>query len=263
MKEVEANKVAWSKLSEEHYHHFKKSLKANVYRLNPVIVEELGDIKGKTLIHLQCNTGADTIALAKLGAIISGVDLVPDNVKFAKRLASDFGIENAQFIGSDLMKLSEIHHQKYDIVFTSEGVLGWLPDLNIWARTIRSLLKDDGFFYINEIHPFFLIWDEEAFEKKEFIVKYPYFGKFLNESDTIGGYAVPSKNAKAYDWMFSISEVINALIDAGLDIKFFHEFDTLCFDAGKMTRINNSQYRHPEFENKIPMHFSIKTTIKR
>ncbi|MBU0996427.1 MAG: class I SAM-dependent methyltransferase [Firmicutes bacterium] len=263
MKEIEQNKKAWNLISEDHYHHFKKVLEEKSYELNPIILEELGNIKGKSLIHLQCNTGADTLSLAREGALVTGVDFVKGNVYYAKLLANDLGIPSASFIESDILTLSEIHHQTYDIVFTSEGVLGWIPDLDVWARTIRALLKDTGFFYINEIHPFYLIWDEEAFSNNEIKFKYPYFGRYKNIDTTIGGYAVPSKQTKAYDWMYSVSDVINALIKAGLQISYFHEFDTLCFDAGNMEQVGKIGYRHPQWKDKLPMQFSIKATVAR
>lgn len=62
------------------------------------------------------------------------------------------------------MKLTEIHNEKYDVVFTSEGVLGWLPDLDIWARTIRKLLNETGYLYVFDSHPFFLSLDESKLE---------------------------------------------------------------------------------------------------
>lgn len=148
MIEIESNKQAWGKISEEHYHHFKALLSDDNLHLNYYIQEELGDISGKEIIHLQCNTGADTLILAKTAKSVVGVDLVPDNIFFANKLAGDLNFKNVKFIEADIMTLSKVHGEKYDIVFTSEGVLGWLPDLNVWANTIRSLLKDNGYLYV-------------------------------------------------------------------------------------------------------------------
>ena len=156
MSEIESNKQAWGKISEEHYHHFKALLSDDNLHLNYYIQEELGDISGKEIIHLQCNTGADTLILAKTAKSVVGVDLVPDNIFFANKLAGDLNFKNVKFIEADIMTLSKVHGEKYDIVFTSEGVLGWLPDLNVWANTIRSLLKDNGYLYVFDSHPFFL-----------------------------------------------------------------------------------------------------------
>ena len=150
MKEIESNKHAWGQLSAEHYKTFKKRLSDGSHKLNKYILNELGDLEDKKIIHLQCNTGADTILLSKMGASAVGVDLVPDNIMYANKLADDFGITNISFIESDIMNFMEKHNEKYDVVFVSEGAIGWLPDLNKWAQTIRHLLTDDGFFYIFE-----------------------------------------------------------------------------------------------------------------
>lgn len=154
MKEIEANKKAWGLIAEDHYNAFKKRLETETSHLNNVITEELGDISGKKLIHIQCNTGADTISLARMGATVTGVDLAPENIYYARKLAEDFNVD-ATFIESDIMQFKEVHHEKYDIVFTSEGAIGWLPDLKKWGETVRHLLKEDGFVYVNDGHPYF------------------------------------------------------------------------------------------------------------
>jgi len=87
MNEVEVNKEAWGLLSKDHYKHYKKELLENRHFLSSIIENELGDISGKAIIHLQCNTGADTILLAKKGATVTGVDLVPNNILYAKKLS--------------------------------------------------------------------------------------------------------------------------------------------------------------------------------
>ncbi|MDD3123107.1 MAG: class I SAM-dependent methyltransferase [Candidatus Izemoplasmatales bacterium] len=262
MKEVDKNRLAWNLLAKDHYEYYKKRLIHEDTILNPIIINELGDISGKKLIHLQCNGGADTICLSRLGAKITGVDFAPDNIHYARILAKDFGVLDATFIEANLMEFKDCHHKKYDVVFTSEGVLGWLPDLNRWAQTVASLLNPDGFFYINEIHPFFLMLDEEAYAKKEFKFKYPYFGNQLDKSETIGGYATTPQKAECYYWMFSLSEIVNSLINAGLEILYIHESDTLCYQIGDMPHVNYAQLQWPEWKGKIPMMFSIKARLR-
>lgn len=146
-REVESNRDAWSRLSADHYEIFLAELQAGTHHLNHYIEQELGDLTGKDVIHLQCNTGADTILLAGRARRAVGVDLVPENVRFARKLAADLKVENTAFIESDIMSLQEIHHDKYDVVFTSEGALGWLPDLSVWAKNVRYLLREDGYLY--------------------------------------------------------------------------------------------------------------------
>lgn len=263
MKEIEANKKAWGLLAKDHYHNFKKALEQEESLLTNLITTELGNINGKSIIHLQCNTGADTISLARMGATVTGVDLVPDNIHYARKLAEDFEITNVRFIECDIMELQEKHSEKYDIVFTSEGAIGWLPDLKKWGETVRHLLKDDGFFYINDGHPYFLTMDEEKLRENELAIKYPYFAKTPDVSETIGGYASNPKESENYFWMYTISDVINSLAKAGLVIEYMNEFDTLCWNNGGMEKIEKGTYQYPYFKGKFPFQFSIKATVRR
>jgi SAM-dependent methyltransferase len=265
MKEIESNKTAWAKLSKDHYLTYSRLLSEGNYSLNSYISRELGDIRGKKIIHLQCNTGADSIVLARLGAKVVGVDLVPANIHYAKKLAADFNVNDIRFIESDIMTLSETHKEKYDIVFTSEGALGWLPDLYIWGSTIRSLLKDEGYLYVFDSHPFFLAMDAEKLSQEVYEIKYPYFGKAPDVDDTIGGYASEAKHGvKAYFWMYTISDVINSLVSAGLHIEYFHEFTENFCNTGNMKADKARDLYYYDYNtDKYPMSFSLKATVYR
>ena len=264
MKEINENKKAWSMLSKDHYEHYKKRLSDNKIHINENIINELGDIKGKSLLHLQCNTGADTISLARLGLNQAvGVDLSESNVYYANELAKDFKMNHVSFIESDVLKLDEIHHEKYDIVFTSEGVLGWLPDLKKWAKVVRSMMKDDGYFYVYDSHPFFHLFDEDLLSLGESKLKYDYFNVKADEADEIGGYASDVKYAKNYWWNHSFSDIINALIEAGLEIIYLHEFDTLFWQNGNMDEVKPYLFKYKHFNNQLPLSYSIRATVKR
>lgn len=260
MNKIDANKHAWGLLSEDHYNHYKKKFTENSYNLNPIVKKELGDITGKKVLHLQCNTGADTIILARMGATVTGVDLVPTNVHYAKQLANDLGVTNVDFIESDIMELMENHEGKYDIVFTSDGAIGWLPDLNKWGKTVRHFLKDDGFFYVHDGHPFLLSFDEEKITKGVLELKYPYFDNEADVSTTIGGYASDTKEAKNYFWMYTLSKLINALSQADLFIEYMNEHDRCVPGMGGTETDENGLSYYPEFEGKLPLVFSLKAT---
>ena len=251
------NEEAWNLLSEAHYQTFLKRYETHRILLSPTIVDELGDINGKNLIHLQCNTGSDTLSLRRLGATVNGVDFAKNNIDYANRLFKELN-EEGRFLHANVLDLpSELTHQ-FDVVFTSEGVLGWLPDFKQWAKTIHRLLTNDGFFYVYEIHPFYLMFDEEALKNQTLILKYPYFGRSMDESTTIGGYASSPQNHVNYSWMFSVSDVVNALIDAGFVIEYLHEFDSLCYNNGNMEINDIGEYYYPKFNGKLPYMFSIK-----
>ena len=259
---IKANKQSWGTLAEDHYHTFKTRLLAGETTLSPTQIEELGDIAGKRLIHLQCNTGADTISLARMGAYVTGVDLVPENILFARQLAADCGIEDAQFIESNVLEIMDVHHEKYDIVFTTEGVLCWLPDLYLWARNVRHLLAEDGFLYLMDGHPFFMVWDEE--QLPELVIKYPYLQKNADRDEWIGGYASESKQATNYSWMYTMGEIVTALSQARLHIEWLHEFDWLFFRLSAERQIKDAQgnWVFPEHKGKLPYTFSLKATIR-
>jgi SAM-dependent methyltransferase len=262
MNEIETNKKAWGLISKDHYESFKKMLLENKHHLSSIIEKEIGDISGKSVIHLQCNTGADTILLARKGATVTGVDLVPENIFYAKKLSQELSVNNIDFFESDIMELKESHNKKYDMVFTSEGVLVWLPDLNKWAETIKHLLNENGVFYLLDSHPFYMTFDEDKLMENKLEIKYPYFLRDTEHGESIGGYASESRSAKTCEWMYKVSDIINSLAKAGLTIEYFNEYDSLFFDSGGMKNKNNGEYIFPFFENKLPFTFSLKARLK-
>ncbi|OCL25184.1 methyltransferase type 11 [Orenia metallireducens] len=262
MNKIEENKKAWGLVSKDHYQHFKKQFEENSYKFNPIVLKELGDISGKKVLHLQCNTGADSIVLAKMGADVTGVDLVLDNIYFAKQLAKDLEVENVDFIESDIMELMENHEGEYDIVFTSDGAIGWLPDLKKWGRTIKHFLKENGFFYVHDSHPFYLTFDEDKITNGVTEIKYPYFKEEADEDNQIGGYASETKEAKNYFWMYTISDLINSLAQAGLFIEFLNEYDRCASGMGGTNKDEEGLMYYPPLEGAMPITFSLKATLR-
>jgi len=262
MKEIQSNKHAWEQLSHDHYLHFKKTLGDGSHQLNKYIQQEIGDLSGKKVIHLQCNTGADTILLAKMAESAVGVDLATDNVKYAQKLADDLGVTNVSFIESDIMEFMDNHNEKYDVVFVSEGAIGWLPDLAKWGKTIRHLLKDDGYFYIFESHPFFMTLNWEQIAENVLKIDYPYFGKQPSVDYTIGGYASETKSGvETHFWVHTVSDIINSLISAGLCIEFFNEFRENFFELQGCGSVGDGLYNYGFNEGLFPMSFSLKAKV--
>lgn len=258
---MKENKKAWNLLAKEHYQTFLKRYETNRIVLSPTIVNELGNINGKKLIHLQCNTGSDTLSLRRLGATVTGIDFADNNILYANRLFQALK-EEGRFLRANVLDLPSELTNQFDVVFTSEGAIGWLPDFKKWAETIYRILKNDGYFYLYEIHPFYLMFDEEKLKDQTLSLKYPYFGRLIEQSSFIGGYASPSQEHVNYSWMYSISDVVNALIQAGLTIEYIHEFDSLCYNNGNMLQNDIGEYYYPKFKGEMPLMFSIKA-IKR
>lgn len=205
--------------------------------LLPIELKELGDaivdFNNKKMLHLQCHFGLDSLSWAKLGIDVTGVDFSEKSIEYAKKLSQETNI-NAKFICSDIYVLPEILKEKnsFDIVFTSYGVLCWLYDLKKWAQIIAYYLKKGGIFYIVEIHPFIMIFENEI-ETKELKASYNYFhNKKPMVFKTKGTYADKKANIEniSYEWNHSISDIINSLIEAGLKIEFFNEHPFCCYD---------------------------------
>jgi 2-polyprenyl-3-methyl-5-hydroxy-6-metoxy-1,4-benzoquinol methylase len=151
---TQANKRGWDGLAATHYqkYHIEKLLQGTPL-LNEIIQKEVGDVQGKSLVHLLCHIGTDTLSWALLGAQVSGIDISPESLKYARLLANQMGID-ANFIEADVMEVIEKVHEKFDIVFASTGVLCWIPNIQRFAQTVRHLLKEGSFFYLHDGHPF-------------------------------------------------------------------------------------------------------------
>ena len=258
MNEIESNKTAWGMISGDHYEYFKKLFAEKDSSLNSIIENELGDVCGKKVIHIHCNTGADTISLARKGAIVTGVDLVPENIFYAKKLSAEMGIKNIDFFESDTMELKEKHHKKYDLVFATEGILYWLPELKKWAETVKHLLNENGVLFLSDYHPFYFVFDEKQLKENKLNLDCPYFNRKPLYSEFIGGYASEKKKCTNYGWMYTISDIINPLAKAGLTIEYINEFDRIPWDLGGMGKDESGLYYYPFFEKKIPLLFSLK-----
>jgi len=173
-KYFEANAKRWNEVVDIHAKskfYDLEGFKLGKNSLLPIEIKELGDVKGKSLLHLQCHFGLDTISWAHLGAKATGVDFSENGIKKAKELSKELKIP-ANFIQTNIYDLPKHISEQYDIVFTSYGVLCWLPDLEKWAEIIDLCLKPGGIFYIIESHPLSDMIDESI--KDKLVLKYPY-----------------------------------------------------------------------------------------
>ncbi|MCG7845365.1 MAG: class I SAM-dependent methyltransferase [Methanomassiliicoccales archaeon] len=229
--------------------------------LLPIEVREVGDVRGKDLLHLQCHFGMDTLSWARRGARVTGVDFSPEAIKKARELSEEVSV-HAEFIESNIYDLVSNLQGQFDVVFTSYGVICWLPDLKGWARIISRYLRPGGFFYMVESHPFGSLIDENC--PDFFKAGYPYFSKdaLLFEDDVpIIDSGHEFKNKKRYEWMHPISEIINALVDEGLRVDFLHEFPYCFFPMHPAMELREDGYWYlPEKNFNVPMLFSLKAT---
>lgn len=253
-----ANKNAWNKRTGVHkdsLFYDVASFKAGKSTLNANELDELGDVKGKSLLHLQCHFGMDSLSWAREGALVTGVDLSDEAIKYAEQLSTETGIR-AEFVCCNVYDLKEHLNKQYDIVFTSYGVIGWLPDLEKWASIIAHFLKPGGTFYMVEFHP--VIW---MFDDDFKYIKYPYHNADIIIESKTGTYAEPGSAIEynEYSWNHSLSEVINALIKNGMHIQGLNEYPFSyynCFNNAEQGK--DGHWRIKGLEDKIPMMYAVK-----
>ena len=224
----QANLALWNEWADIHAEkggYDVPAFKAGKCSLKPFELEEVGEVSGKTLLHLQCHFGMDTLSWARRGALVTGADFSDRAIAQARDLARQVGMQ-ARFICSDLYALPEVLEGRFDIVFTSYGVLCWLRDLQRWAEIAASYLKPGGTFYIAEFHPFMQVFDDE--DPAELHVRNGYFYQPEPKEWTVhGSYAdreAVVRQPVEYEWTHSLGEIVSALTGAGLRIEFLHEF---------------------------------------
>jgi SAM-dependent methyltransferase len=248
----------WTHIHEKSELYRLEQFKAGENKLNPLEITEVGPVAGKSLLHLQCHFGMDTLSWARLGAQVTGIDLSPEAIRLAGSLSAELDIPG-RFICCNLYDLLDHLHETFDIVYTSYGVLAWLPDLTHWASLIAFYLKPGGVFYIAEIHPFAMIFDDEASELK---VRYPYFNPRVQAWDVHGSYADPTAEVQqkvSYEWDHPLGAVLTALIQAGLSLEFVHEFPFACYQQFPFLQLAEDGYWYlPGKAQTVPLIFSVR-----
>ena len=262
-KYLKNNRELWNEMTRIHARsefYDVEGFKKGKCTLKSIELEELGDVAGKFLLHLQCHFGMDTLSWARLGARVTGVDFSDKAIALARSLSKELGIE-ADFICSDIYELPAVLDRQYDIVFTSYGILAWLPDLQRWAEVIARFLKPRGTFYIVEEHPLIKVFDESK-DVRELKVSYTYFPTPEPERyEHKGSYAAADAivTHPAFEWTHSLGDVLNALIGAELRIEFLHEFPVCCYKALPFMEQDEAGWWRIKGD-KIPLTFSLKAT---
>jgi 2-polyprenyl-3-methyl-5-hydroxy-6-metoxy-1,4-benzoquinol methylase len=255
------NRDAWNKRVSAHLasdFYDVESWKSGKTSLNEIELALLGDVSGKSILHLQCHFGQDSLSLARIGAKVVGVDLSDEAIKTAQQLNQELGLD-AQFVVSDILELIGKIGQKFDMVFTSYGTIGWLPDLNKWAETIAHYLKPNGKLIFAEFHPIVWMFDDD-FER----VSYCYFNDAAIVETTSGTYAdteAPIEKTEI-SWNHGLGEVFQALKKNGLQVEDFKEYDYSpynCFSG--MKKLDEQRFIIKKHGNKLPMVYSL-TAIK-
>ena len=273
--ELELNRARWDEATRLHVRgnvYGIEDFKAGLCRLHRVEVEEVGDVRDRRLLHLQCHFGIDTLSWARRGAIVTGVDFSPEGIACARKLSDESGVRG-EFHCADVYRLPELLDRPggFDIVYTSIGVLNWLPDLAPWAAVVAHFLAPGGFFYIVEAHPFARVFPTDADMAKAgtFRPIFPYFHDAegirwppdLDYADELTQHTIG-----AHEWQHSMSDIVNALIGQGLTIDWLHEFPFVPWKAvAGLVEVEHFSSSHgyyglPAPEPQLPLMFSLRAS---
>jgi SAM-dependent methyltransferase len=225
--------------------------------VRPFERDEVGDVRGRSLVHLQCHFGLDTLSWARLGARVVGLDFSEPAIEAARRLAADSGLD-ATFVVGDVYEAPEVlEHRRFDVVYTGFGALNWLPDIERWAGVVASLVEPGGFLYLAEFHPF-----SDVFGEHDLTVQFPYFHADPIVWDDESTYADPSavmQHVRSYEWIHPIGEVVSALVDAGLTIELLRERDLTLFQRWPfLVRHDDGTYRLPAGMPSLPLLYTLR-----
>ncbi len=211
----------WAQFHPQTTFYDMEAFMAGASSLKPIEREALGDVNGKSLLHLQCHFGQDSLSWARLGAEVTGVDFSAQAIEQARQLNEQLGL-SAHFLQSDVLQLRGKLQRAFDIVFTSYGTIVWLPELSEWGRVVAEHLKPGGTFFMAEFHPGMYMFD---FESGRYAYSYFNEGAPYTEQAS-GSYAQPDEGTlrTEHTWSHSLSEIIGALLQAGLVLSDFQEY---------------------------------------
>jgi SAM-dependent methyltransferase len=260
---LRANRAHWDELVALHQRtpqtYDLEGFRAGRSTLKAIELEEVGDVRGKRLLHLQCHFGLDTLSWARRGAHVVGADFSPRAIATARALSAELGVA-AEFVCADLADLPRHLEGAFDVVFTSYGVLCWLPDLVRWGEVIAHFLAPGGFFYIVEQHPLGAVFEGRG---DGVAASGSYFERGPFEEKGEGSYADPTarfEHDTRYQWHHPLSDVVGALAGAGLRVEFVHEFPFCMFRwLPSMVRGADGWYRVPGREG-LRFLFSLKAS---
>jgi SAM-dependent methyltransferase len=227
--------------------------------LGEIEAKEIGDVRGRRLLHLQCHFGLDTLTLARAGAEVTGLDFSPSAIAAARGLASRCNIA-ATFVEGNVYDAETLTPGPVDIVFTTWGTIVWLPDLARWARVIATVLKRGGFLYFADEHPALQTLDEV---EGRLVVVYPWRTApeaplEFDAATTYNGDPTVLSHTKSYQWTHPLSDIVSALTDAGLAIEMLHEHECLPWRyCPMMLKAQDGWYRLPSGMPQVPLAISL------
>ena len=256
-----ANQAILDELAPVHYRAYQEvaMLRQGLCPLDELELQALGDVSGKRLLHLQCHIGTDTLAWARRGAVVTGVDFSRESLDRAEKLRDELGLE-AAFVQANVYDLPQVLEGQFDIVYTSRGVLCWLRDLGQWARIAAHYLAPGGTFYLMDAHPLSTVLEENA--DGQLVITNRYFGDGTPTcwDDEPGDYADSSYTCRnpSYEWEWSLGEIVTAVISAGLQLERLEEHERLFFKRWAGMVEHSPRWFHcPDYTGSLPLLFTL------
>lgn len=228
--------------------------------LHEIEATELGDVRGKRVLHLQCHIGRDTLCLARRGAIVTGLDFSGAALDVARRLSDETGLK-ADFVEGTVDQAPDLTPGPFDLVFTTWGTICWLPDVKKWAEIIASVLAPGGELYFADAHPTFNVLEEYAgrlVPTHDFQTPSDRPLQFTDQTTYTGDPTILTHQSTR-EWIHSLSAVLGGLIDAGLSITMFREHEVLPWRGlPRLVPASDRMWRLPDGSPRIPLSYSVR-----
>jgi SAM-dependent methyltransferase len=233
-----------------------EGFKAGASKLRDFELEDVGDVSGRSLVHLQCHFGLDTLSWARQGARVTGLDFSEPAVEAAGALARELDLA-AEFVCADVYDApAALGGRRFEIVYTGLGALNWLPDIRRWAEVVARLVAPGGFLYLSEFHPFSYVFADD-----DLTVEYDYFRReplMFEDPGTYADLGATTASNRTEEWQHQLGQVVTAIVDAGLTVELLREHEYTLFPQWPFLEARDGVYRLPAGQPRLPLMYSLR-----
>ncbi len=195
--------------------------------LNEQELGYLGDVSGKNVCVLGSGDNLVTFAFAGLGARVTSIDISQKQLDIAAKRAGELGL-NISFIPADVINLSPLGDETFDVVYTGGHVAVWVSDLKKYYSEACRILKPGGMFIVNEYHPFRRLWKDLPSQLE---MEFGYFDRGphrFDRSEEVPG--AEEGSLPSYEFHWTVSDYVTAIIDAGCELLAVNEIGDRQYD---------------------------------
>ena len=260
------NRESWDERVAAHwesqmYRRHADTLRSGGHCIGQELVDLVGGVQGRALVHLQCHMGMETLSWSRLGADAVGLDFSGPAIEKAELLRDELGLDT-RFVQANVYDAVEkLGRGKFDVVFVSIGALCWLPDVKRWSQVVSGLLKPGGRLVLNESHPVGDMLDQPE-GKSHLEPMNPYFHKDGLVYDCDSTYADTDQKfnaTRSVEWIHPLGEVVTNLIEAGMTIDYLAETADCVWPAyPMMEQTSEDTWEFPgPMRGKVPMMYTL------